>query len=672
MEAVNIPHSAPLTAHSPGVLAEALGAGLDAAKALKRLQALGIIERWRVPLYLPVRFLDAREPIEEFFGLNPSEREHVLIGQYAGDFRTRWRPGRRGRHSPQGQGSLVDARGMRVRFSLFGDSRAFQKTLEESDDQPIALAGVLNRVGDGLYLTNPIRVDQALLGSVVPHYPGKARVLSVAMARRAVSCLLAVAIPECAAQLRTKAKASIDETALRRLLQRPYGTLEDLLWEAHLPASPEAGDAAQRSLERLSALLTVGDLRQLQDERPPVRQTLHLGDWRELQRRVPFTLTREQEGAVAQLAGRFGGATASSTLINADVGMGKSIVYQLATAAAVRAGARAAVLLPNERLAVQAHEDIARLFPEWGARLVTGKTRPGDLANTQWLIGTTAMLFRDIGHLDICVVDEQHRFSVDQRRALSRDGTHLVEISATPIPRTQALLLYGKLDVIRLTQRHSTQDLCTVIVARAGTGPMVERLHQVVASGGRVLIVCPRREENTEEDGVSLPSVARVADKWERLFPGQVRSLHGESEPDAVERAFADLDSGSARILIATTVVEVGLNIRNLRAVVVVHAERFGLSQLHQLRGRLAREGGRGECFLYLPSPAGADAMARLQALVATHDGFALADQDMRLRGIGDVSASGERQHGSAGGLLMNRPVSMSTFLEVLEALGAS
>ncbi|WP_028839814.1 MULTISPECIES: DEAD/DEAH box helicase [Thermomonas] len=652
-------------------LAEALGADVDAAKALKRLLAVGVVDLWQVPLYLPSRFLDAREPISQFFGLTASDREEVLIGHYAGDFRTRWHAGRRGgRHSPQAQGSLVDTNGMRIKFSLFGDARSFQKALEEAGEQ-VALAGTLNQVGAHVYLNNPVLLDPGVLGQLVPHYPGKARVLSLAMARRVIPALLPQAIPACAAKLRADARTLVDESALRQLLARPHGTLEDLLWEAHLPTSPEAGERAQWSLERLSALLTVGELRKLQHEHPPVRQQLHIDEWRDLLTRIPFQLTDEQRNAAAQLVRRFGGEMTSSTLINADVGMGKSIVYQLATAAGVRAGARAAVLLPNERLAVQAYEEISRLFPEWGATLVTGKSGVRDVTDTQWLIGTTAMLFRDVGHLDICVVDEQHRFSVDQRRALSQDGTHLVEISATPIPRTQALLLYGKLDVIRLTKRHSPQDIQTQIVERAGTSRMVDRLHQIIDLGGRVLIVCPRREEDEEDEGGSLPSVARVAEKWERLFPGLVRSLHGESDPNDVEIAFADLASGHAQILVATTVVEVGLNIQNLRAVVIVHAERFGLSQLHQLRGRLAREGGSGECFLYLPQPVGVDAATRLQALVATSDGFELADHDMRIRGIGDISAIGERQHGSAGSLLMNRAVPMSTFLDVLETLGA-
>lgn len=654
-------------AHSHS-LAASLSTGVDCAKALKRLQAVGVTELWQVPLFLPTRFLDARSPIDSFFGLQVSDREVVVIGRYLGDFRTRWRPGARGRRqSPQAQGSLMDAHGMRVRFSMFGDARSLQAALEERRDVEVAVAGTLNQFGDLTYLNNPVLVEEELLGHLIPHYPGKARVLSAAMARRVVLALLPQAIPACATRLRALARESIDESRLRGVLDRPHGTLEDLLWEAHLPASPEVGERAQRSLERLSALVTVGELRRLQREHPPVRHVLGIGAWRDLLDRVPFTLTGEQVEAVEKLVHRFGGRTTSSTLVNADVGMGKSIVYQLATAAAVRSGARAAVLLPNERLAVQAHEEIGRLFPELSPLLVTAKSGLKDMAKAKWLIGTTAMLFREVGDFDVCVVDEQHRFSVEQRRSLAQGGTHVVEISATPIPRTQALLLYGKLDVIRLTQRHSPQDILTQIVSRAQTGQMVDFLRQVIEDGGRVLIVCPRREEDEEDEGGSLPSVARVAEKWGRLFPGMVRALHGESDPKQAERAFGDLAQGRAQILVATTVVEVGLNIRNLRAVVIVHAERFGLSQLHQLRGRLAREGGKGDCFLYLPQPVGADATVRLQALASTNDGFELADHDMRARGIGDISLSGERQHGSAGSLLMNRTVPMSTFLDVLE-----
>ena len=656
---------------APGLaLAVALGAGIEPAKGFKKLQSTGLVERWQVPLYLPSRYLDARVPIERFFGLTGQGQEVVVVGRYAGNMRTKWGAGRwGGKRSPQAQGALLDEEGMQLRFSVFGDARTLQKTLEESEG-PIALAGTLTQVGAHVYLNNPTLLDQSLIGAVVPHYPGKARVLSLAMARRVMAALLPSTIPLCAAELRARARAFVSDGQLRRLLGRPEGTLEDLLVRAHFPSSPDVGERAQWHLERLSALITAGDLRAAKQCPVAVRKPLALSPWQDLASRAPFVLTHEQARAVDRLTERFGGTEASSTLINADVGMGKSIVYQMAVASAVRSAARAAVLLPNERLAVQAHQEICRLFPEFDAALVTGKTNDRAMTNARWLVGTTALLFRDIGHLDVCVIDEQHRFSVEQRRALVKDGTHVVEISATPIPRTQAMLLYGKLDVLRLTERHSPQDIRTQIVHRNGTSDMVEHLRSLLNAGARVLIVCPRREEGEDDEGPDLPSVARVAHKWSTMFPGLVRALHGASGEADVHQAFEDMATGAARILVATTVVEVGLNIANLRGVVIVHAERFGLSQLHQLRGRLAREGGEGHCYLYLPRAVGLDADVRLQALVDTNDGFVLAEHDMRIRGIGDVSDAGARQHGSAGSLLMNRQVGMSTVMEIMEMLG--
>lgn len=641
-----------------------LAGGLEPAKALKRLGAVGISEVWQAALYLPVRHLDARTPIDRFFGLSPGPGEAVCIGRFDGDFRTRWVPARGRRASPQATGSLVDRNGLRLRFSVFGESRSLQKALEAAEGVDVALAGTLNLTGTGVFLSNPVMIDATLLGHMIPVYPGKQRVLSTEMARRAIATLLPTAVPDAAAHIRPDAMAAAGDHDLRRLVRWSEGSLEDLLWRAHVPSDPSDAQAAMESLERLSALVTIGELRRFQHEQRPPRKPIAIGSWDDLLKRVPFKLTSEQHDAIERLVQRLRSDTVSSTLINADVGMGKSVIYQLAAAAAVRAGARVAVLLPNERLAEQAYADIQHLFPELQAQLVTGRRRKASVS-ARWLVGTTALLFRDVGPLDVCVVDEQHRFSVEQRRSLAHGGTHVIEISATPIPRTQALLLYGKVDVIRLTQRHSPQDITTRVVQRSGTDAMVRDIHDVVGRGARVLIICPRRED-AEDDEDPLPSVARVAAKWEQLFPGRVRAIHGETDADAVGIAFADLAAGRAQVMVATTVVEVGLNIANLRAMIIVHAERFGVSQLHQLRGRLAREGGTGVCYLYLPRSVGLDAMSRLEAVARTQDGFELAEFDMRHRGIGDVSSTGQRQHGATGSLLLTRGVPMDTFLEVL------
>ena len=212
-------------------LAAALSAGVDPAKALKRLQAVGVESLRQVSLYLPTRFVDLRRPVERFSELYPPSGDVVVVGRHAGDFETRWRPGR---------GTLIDRDGARLPFSLFGDARAFQRALASAGDGEIALAGALNVAGNQVWLTNPVAIDRALLGHVVPHYPGRSRVLAVATARSLVTRLLPEAIPEAGSSPRPRAR-NREDARLRSLLRRPRGTLEDLPLR-HLPASPEEGE----------------------------------------------------------------------------------------------------------------------------------------------------------------------------------------------------------------------------------------------------------------------------------------------------------------------------------------------------------------------------------------------------------------------------------------------
>ena len=177
--------------------------------------------------------------------------------------------------------------------------------------------------------------------------------------------------------------------------------------------------------------------------------------------------------------------------------------------------------------------------------------------------------------------------------------------------------------------------------------------------------------EEEGDDVYPLPSVQEVAAKWEALFPGKVRVAHSGAEEEDNRRALSDVDAGRAQILISTTIVETGVNIRGLRILILLHAERFGVAQTHQLRGRLSRHGGDGWCHLYLPRPVGEKAMARLQAIASTNDGLKLAELDMRTRGVGDLSSVGKRQHGSADSVIFNKTVSAELVAEMLEALAS-
>lgn len=640
---------------------------MDISKELNlgRLKSAGVDEPWKVPLYLPTSFMDCRVVYERFdIEFNDAQRV-VVIGRYCGDFVTEWRKG----NTPLSRGSLIDARGNSLKFSLFGDSRAFKACLIERPER-IVLAGTIALVHGRPYLNDPILLEGGFLGKIIPQYPGVPKVLSPTHARKLIAEMLPATIRLAAAALRDHLNRLAPGRNIREIVKCREWTLEQVLSKAHYPASLEECEAAHHVLERVAALISVHDLRQSCAAPRVDRVPLECPDLDDLLIRIPLSLTEEQISGIRQLIYSFMQPHTSVTLINGDVGMGKSIIYQVAVAAAVMAGGRAAVLLPNERLAAQAFDEINMLWPELCPVLVNSKSSK-DLIQGRLLIGTTALLCRETGCLDVCVIDEQHRFSVDQRQRLANERTHLIEISATPIPRTQAMIMYGSASVIRLTKRHCDQDIHTRIVTREGAREMVDYIRSMIADGSRLLIVCPRKDqyENPDDGSYRLPSVHHVAAKWERLFPGKVRVIHSDTPEDDAKKALSDVESGSAPVLVSTTVIECGLNIRGLRVLVVVHAERFGISQLHQIRGRLSRHGGYGMCYLYLPHPVKDATMARLRAVASTNDGMKLAEMDMDLRGFGDLSRAGLRQHGAATGIIFNKEVSSDLLREMVEML---
>jgi len=564
-------------------------------------------------------------------------------------------------------GSLVDDHGHQLKFSFFGRAKPFETLLDSHADK-VFLRGVLNFTGGQFFLNSPSIISPDLMGKIIPVYPGVPRVISVDMIRRLICEKLESTIPLAAEQIRSELNHVIQGRRLREILQAPSWTLDDVLRKVHWPQSLEEGMTAQHVIERIAAVISVLELRRTSTPVVTTRPPIKYDDWEKLLSPIPFKLTSEQRAGIEHLVDCLAQPNTSTTLINGDVGMGKSIIYQVAIALVAKAGSRAAVLLPNERLALQAHEEIAKLWPELEPTLVNKRTKE-DLTKKSILVGTTALLFREIGNIDVCVTDEQHRFSVEQRTALANDKTHLIEMSATPIPRTQAILTYGSMNVIRLTQRHSAQDIHTEIATREQVWEMVEHVKNMVLEGDRLLIVCPRKEQKDalDEDDIPLPSVHEVAEKWEGIFPGLIRVVHSDTPEEEAKQALDDIKSGKAKVVVATTVLECGLTIEGLRALIVVHAERFGVAQLHQLRGRLSRHGGYGICYLFLPRQISERSLSRLQAVVSTNDGYKLSEMDMNLRGFGDLSVAGARQHGSATGMFFNKDVSVALLQEMLD-----
>ncbi len=372
---------------------------------------------------------------------------------------------------------------------------------------------------------------------------------------------------------------------------------------------------------------------------------------------LPFELTASQKGAVEEIATDMAKAERMIRLLQGDVGSGKTLVAFLAMLIAVEAGAQAALMAPTELLARQHYATIAPLAEATGVRLalLTGRDSQKQKKETMrgladgsigLVVGTHALLQEEVEFADLAlaVVDEQHRFGVHQRMALPSKGhaVDLLVMTATPIPRTLMLAAYGDLDVSKLTEKPAGRlpiDTRTLPLERLGD--VVQGVGRMIATDARVYWVCPLIEESEEVD------LANVEERFQLLskrFPGKVGLLHGRlksAEREATMAAFAD---GRLSILVATTVIEVGVDVPAATVMVIEHAERFGLAQLHQLRGRVGRGAGKSSCLLLYAQPLGETAKARLAIMRDTEDGFRIAEEDLRLRGAGELL--GTRQSG--------------------------
>jgi ATP-dependent DNA helicase RecG len=375
---------------------------------------------------------------------------------------------------------------------------------------------------------------------------------------------------------------------------------------------------------------------------------------------LPYSLTPSQERAVADIIADLAQPNRMLRLLHGDVGSGKTVVALLAAATVIEAGRQAAFMAPTELLARQHFSTIAPLAAAAGIRLAIltgrerGRERPEILSalaagEIDLIVGTHALFQDDVAFHDLAlaVVDEQHRFGVHQRLALARKGeaVDLLVLTATPIPRTLVLTYFGDMDVSELREKPAgRQKIDTRALPLERLGEVIEAFKRALDDGRRVYWVCPLVEESESID------LAAAEDRYETLkkrFGDAVELVHGRMRGPEKDRAMARFAGGAARILVATTVIEVGVDVPEASVMVIEHAERFGLAQLHQLRGRIGRGSERSTCLLLYKGPLGETATARLAILRETDDGFRIAEEDLRLRGEGDVL--GTRQSGMPG-----------------------
>ncbi|MBR3949810.1 MAG: ATP-dependent DNA helicase RecG [Oscillospiraceae bacterium] len=403
-------------------------------------------------------------------------------------------------------------------------------------------------------------------------------------------------------------------------------------------------------------------------------------DMQHFYRALPFALTGAQQRAVGEILRDLSRGAPMNRLVQGDVGSGKTMVAAAAAFCAARNGRQTALMAPTEILAEQHYASLEKLFAPLGITvgLLTGSMTPKqkrlvreklEQGQIQVAVGTHALLtdatrFCDLG---LVIADEQHRFGVAQRSRLSAKGEdpHLLVMSATPIPRTLALLMYGDLEVSILDERPpGREDVDTFLVGESYRPRINAFIRKQVSEGHQCFVVCPAVEEN-EELGIKAASV--WADTLQQtVFPDlRIALLHGQMKGAEKEAAMASFARGEADVLVATTVIEVGVDVPNATLMVIEDADRFGLSQLHQLRGRVGRGKAKSYCILtsHNRNP---ETLQRLKALCKTTDGFRIAEEDLKLRGPGDFF--GSRQSGLPAFRVADLSYDLATLKEAQEA----
>ena len=395
---------------------------------------------------------------------------------------------------------------------------------------------------------------------------------------------------------------------------------------------------------------------------------------------LPFTLTGAQKRAVEEILGDFRRGTPMNRLVQGDVGSGKTMVAAAAAYCAANNHRQSALMAPTEILAEQHCHSLRKLFAPLGITvdLLTGSMSQKEKrlareriasGETQVVVGTHALLtdttvFNDLG---LVIADEQHRFGVGQRAKLSSKGedVHLLVMSATPIPRTLALLMYGDLEVSILNELPPGREpVDTFLVGESYRARIHAFIRKHVSEGHQCFVVCPAVEEN-EELGIKAATVWAET-LQQTVFPDlRIALLHGQMKGAEKEAAMASFARGEADVMVATTVIEVGVDVPNATLMVIEDADRFGLSQLHQLRGRVGRGKAKSYCILTSRSK-NPETLQRLKALCKTTDGFRIAEEDLRLRGPGDFF--GSRQ----SGLPVFRVANLSMDLETLKQAQAA
>lgn len=433
--------------------------------------------------------------------------------------------------------------------------------------------------------------------------------------------------------------------------------------ELHRPKSQKAYGNARNSYSFYEILVYLLALSKLKKEREETGVKLREYGIDEFLKILPFTLTDSQMKVIDEVIEDLKSGFRVDRLIQGDVGSGKTVVAMAIMYLFYKNGFQSAIMAPTEILATQHYNSFKNTFDKLGINvaLLIGSMKKSEKdkvlhelksGEIHMIIGTHALISENVEfkNLGISIVDEQHRFGVMQRKNLSDKGVHTIVMTATPIPRTLALVMYQDLQVSTIdTPPAGRLKIQTATINENGLLKALEFIEKELKEGRQAYIICPMIDENEMLD---LNSVKKVYKEIKKYFKDyNVGLLHGQMKPDEKDMIMEDFEKNKINVLVSTTVVEVGVNVPNATVMMVVNAERFGLSQLHQLRGRVGRGTHQGYCILYNKSESEIASM-RMKVMVESTDGFYISEKDLELRGSGDIF--GVRQSGFMGFILAN------------------
>lgn len=619
---------------------------------LARLAPLGVKATWQAALLLPTGYVDPAVRLRDHRLATPDQICSMRVTVASA-------PRAYFNGAPRVVVVLADTEGQTFHATVFGNTVEWRERLVEGSEHTLNLrfnwfSGRLNGRIVGLS-------EDDWGDDLKPVYPGVPSVISGDEVRELVLTALPRIIDRAAAEIARRLDALGDIGGILADLEAEGWTLRQVIEQAHTPLNRAYAEFAREVLLKLAALDSLASAQAHHEVASS--QPLSLRTLAERKQSFPFELSGAQHAAIDELATAMSGGQRLNAILLGDVGSGKTACYGALAAAAIDAGARVAVLLPSTVLAEQVHTELSHAFVDIAPVLVTGESATARLANAPWVVGTSAVLHRAPGQFDLVIVDEEQRFSVEQKAQLLGPSTHLLLVSATCIPRTQALARYGAATVAVLPSGHVERCITTRVHEHAERSALFAEVRADVRQGLQVLVIYPLRGDESEEieDDAGhresdLRSVRGAYEGWCNVFGAdRVRMLTGDAPDDEKREVMRAMKAGEADILLSTTVVEVGVTIPRVRRVVVVAPQRFGLAQLHQLRGRAARTGGEGWFDLLLRGPISEKTRDRLSILVQHANGFEVSMRDLEQRGYGDLALDGRRQAGASERVLFGQ-----------------